>query len=438
MKELFLIKDTKANQVSYYHLMMLLLSLPFDLFYSHIILISLSLHTIIHFNKNSIKTVFMWRTVALQAVFFVTLISSIYTISPAGASTQLGLDIPIFLFPLIFCFNPLDLKKYLPNLLLVFALGCTVTIAYLYIDAFATARYYKLPLLSIFSPAFTNQNFSEPIDMHATFFSLQVAISLVYLLSRLVNERSSRNKIFYAICCMILAAGIIQLSSKSVFVALFLTINIGFPYFLLEGARRKQFMLIASSLSVLIVAVILNSHAFRERFLTELKQDFSKTIVVQSVEPRLMRWEIAVDLVKKSPIVGYGAGSETGLLQDKYFAQKLYNSYLHKLNAHNEYLSFLIKSGIWGLLVYLATLIYGFRMAIRKKDIFFLTFMMLISIVSLSENILDVDKGVMFYGFFFSFFVFVSTQKEKLEIQLGKHKYLRKVATNHEFAPSSL
>src|ERR1700761_2977023 len=140
MKDLLLIKDTVANKISYYHLMLLLLSLPYDLFYSHIILISLSLHTIIHFNKNSIKPVFTWRTVTLQAVFFVTLISSIYTISPAGASTQLGLDIPIFLFPLIFCFNPLDLKKYLPKLLLVFALGCTVTITYLYVDAFATAR----------------------------------------------------------------------------------------------------------------------------------------------------------------------------------------------------------------------------------------------------------------------------------------------------------
>ena len=183
MKELFLIKDTQANRISYYHLMLLLLSLPFDLFYSHIILISLAVHTLIHFNKNTIKPVFTWRTVALQAVFFVTLISTIYTINPKQAFVEWELAIPVVVFPLLFCFNPLDLKKYLPNLLLVFALGCTATVTYLYIDAFTTIWHYHLPLLSIFSPAFTNQNFSQPIDMHATFFSLQVAISLVYLLS---------------------------------------------------------------------------------------------------------------------------------------------------------------------------------------------------------------------------------------------------------------
>jgi hypothetical protein len=34
--------------------------------------------------------------------------------------------------------------------------------------------------------------------------------------------------------------------------------------------------------------------------------------------------------------------------------------------------------------------------------------MLLVAIVSFSENLLDVDKGIFFYAFFFSFFVFSS------------------------------
>jgi len=65
MKELFLIKDTLANKISYYHLMLYLLSLPFDRFYSHLILISFAVHTIIQFNKNNKKPFFpLYNTIA--------------------------------------------------------------------------------------------------------------------------------------------------------------------------------------------------------------------------------------------------------------------------------------------------------------------------------------------------------------------------------------
>jgi O-antigen ligase len=141
-------------------------------------------------------------------------------------------------------------------------------------------------------------------------------------------------------------------------------------------------------------------------------------------------------LIKQSPLIGHGAGSEIGLLQEKYFAKKFYSSYLHRLNAHNEYLSYLIKTGICGLAVYLATLVYGFKKSIRKRDVVFFSFMILIAVVSLSENVLDVDKGVMFYSFFFSFFVFVSEQQEKINLPAKRHKYLRHAATKQAVAPS--
>jgi len=57
-------------------------------------------------------------------------------------------------------------------------------------------------------------------------------------------------------------------------------------------------------------------------------------------------------------------------------------------------------------LIYLSTLGFGFKIAVRQKDLLFFTFMVLIAIVSFSENLLDVDKGIIFYAFFFSFFVF--------------------------------
>jgi O-antigen ligase len=140
-----------------------------------------------------------------------------------------------------------------------------------------------------------------------------------------------------------------------------------------------------------------------------LVDDLSKQQVDETEDGRLARWGVVIDYISKKPIIGYGAGSEIGLLQDGFFDRKLYNSYLNRLNAHNEYLSFLIKSGVIGLSVYLFTLAFGFNMAFRRRDILFLTFITTIAIVSLSENLLDVDKGIFFYALFFSFFVFSSS-----------------------------
>ena len=439
MKELFLIKDNLANRISYYHVMLLLLSLPFDRFYSHLILASLAIHTIIQFKKESVKPLFTWRTAVLQSVFWVTLVGTLYTINFQQSLLEWTLDLPILLIPLIFCFNPLDLKKYRQNLLLIFSLGCTATIGYLYVDALVTIRHYQLPLSAILSPAFTNHNFSEPIDMHATFLSLQIAIALIYMLSRLVGERlSTSTTLLYLFCSLVLTAGIIQLSSKSIFAALFLVINFAIPWFLLQGKRRRWYLLISGGLSCILLIGIFNSNALRTRYLEELKEDLSPKFAGQTVEPRLERWKIATNLISKSPVIGYGTGSEIQLLQEQYFAKKFYSSYLHRLNSHNQYFSFLIKTGIWGLGIYFITLVYGFKRAIKKQDIVFFSFMILIAVVSLSENVLDADKGVMFYSIFLSYFIFVSEQPETINLPAKKHKFLRKAATKQTIEPSLL
>ncbi|MDB4925823.1 O-antigen ligase family protein [Mucilaginibacter sp.] len=416
MEELFLKNDTLANRISYYHLMLFMVSLPFDLFYSHIILISFIIHTLIQLNKKDIKPIFTVRTLVLQSVFFVTLLSTIYTINRPEAFNEWGKHLAILLFPVAFCLTSFDIQKYRSRLLLAFSLICTAIVAYLYLDAFRTIKYYSLPYSAIVSAAFTNHNFSEPIAMHATFFSLQLAIALVYLLGVFIKERSAPYRLFYAACACILLAGIVQLSSKSIFAALFLAINLAIPYFLLQGKKRIKFIVIAASLSALIVAGIFTLNILKVRYITDLKYDLSLTTPDKKFDSRLDRWGTATGLIAKSPITGYGAGSELGLLHESFYAKKYYNSFLNNLNSHNEYLSFLLKSGIIGLLIYLGTLWFGFKEAIKRKDLLFFTFMLLIAFVSFSENLLDVDKGIIFYAFFFSFFVFSGDDKKTYKV----------------------
>ena len=171
-------------------------------------------------------------------------------------------------------------------------------------------------------------------------------------------------------------------------------------------------MLIAYSATLVCGFAFVKLSSFRDRYVYDLKSDLTEVNKGgQTSESRLTRWAVVGQIIGAAPVIGHGAGSEVGLLHEAFWKKKYYNSFLYSLNAHNEYLSFLVKSGIIGLLVYGATLVAGFGIAIKRKDFFFILFMILIAVVSLSENILDVDKGVIFYAFFFSFFLFGGAPK---------------------------
>jgi O-antigen ligase len=387
---------------------LLLLSLPYNLFYSHLFLIGLAVHTIVQIRKSDIKPAFTKATFALTAVFFVTLLSIIYTTNKPQGFTELGRQVTILLIPLIFYFNAIDLKKYRHNLLLIFSVGCVITIAYLFLQALYTIKYYHLPLRALFTSAFTNHNFSEPLDIHATFFSMQIGIGLIYLIYRFIKQPSGKLKTLYFLYCLLLAAGMVQLSAKSVCIALVLVINIAVPLLLLQGTTRKKFFIIASSLTVLLIGGVVTLSAFKDRFVTEFKKDLSESTDAELTDPRLARWGVAINVASQSPVIGHGAGTEIGLLQDPFFEHKFYRSYLVGLNAHNQFISFFIKSGIIGVLVYLFVLYFGLRTAIGNRDLLLLGFMVIVTCVSFSENFLDVDKGIFFHGVFFSLLMFSS------------------------------
>jgi len=406
MRKLLFIDDTLTNQISFYHLLFLLVSLPFDYFFSHIILISFTLHTLIHLKKSEIKPIVTWRTFMLQSAFLVTVAATIYSHYKTEAFNDMGRQIVILIIPILFCLNPLDFKKYREQLLTAFALCCTATILFLYAHAVYVIRYLHYPLKLIFSHAFTNHNFSEPIGMHATFFSLQIGIALISLLAGILKPATTLTRFFFSLCCLILIAGLIQLSSKCVVAIMFIITTFILPFYALNGRKRMLFIAGGFTASLLLTAILFESTTFKERYFGSFSKDLSAKRGPEVTDSRITRWSVVMQVIKQSPITGYGSGSEVPMLKDAFFKNKLYDSYLHGLNAHNQYLSFLFKSGIGGLLIYLVTLAFGFNIAFKTGDIIFITFMLLVGLVSLTENILDVDKGTMFYGLFYPLFIY--------------------------------
>ena len=404
MKEVFFINDTVENKISYYHLLAFLAALPFDRFFSQVVFISLIIHTLIHLKKKTGSTIN--KTVLIPAALYLLFfVSFFYSPDKANAIKELGRQLPIIIFPLFFAYTEFDFRKYRMQLLIFFSMVCTLTVLYLLFDTLRVVFEYNLPLKVLFSAEFINHNFSAPIEMHATYLSMYVALSLVSCLYFFVTGFSFLQKITYGLAISVLAAGLILLSSRAVIIALCFILAV-FPFLVLKEKKRIKYSIGIAAVLLIAFLVTMKIDSLRTRFISDLSQELAKPSVVMNVisESRVARWKCALELVRKSPVIGYGIGSEKRLLKEKYFEQKLYSSYINSLDAHNQYLSFLLKTGIIGLGVFLFVLFSGFKAALLEKDIFFTGFLVLVTVVSVSENILDVNKGIFFFSFFFSLF----------------------------------
>jgi O-antigen ligase len=250
-----------------------------------------------------------------------------------------------------------------------------------------------------------NHNFAMPIDLHATYFSMYIGLSLVTFIWLMIYSRRSLARYCYALASLLLLAAILQLAARAVGISLLIIFNGILPFLMLKGRKRRNYLFVSLSLTVLSFFAVVSNENLHNRYLVALELDLKGHAgIKEDPEPRMARWYCVWELIRARPLIGYGTGMEVGLLKERYSVHELYDSYNHELNAHNQFLSWYLRAGIGGFLLYMGVLTIGVLQAFRQKDPFLGSFLVLVTCVSFSENILDVNKGIFFFSFFFSFF----------------------------------
>lgn len=380
-----------------------MIALPFERLYSEVALISLVLHTLLHIDPKKMH-VYTWNFLLCSILFFLTVADSLYSVTPSAGFSQAGRQAAIILFPLVFGYSRIDLSRSMPSLLFGLAVSCAVVVIYLYVDALTVIRYFHLPFNELFSGRFIHHNFSEPIGLHATYFSMYIVMGMIAPVRLLLQRNQSTIKRPASIALtIVLLAGLVQLASRSVLIAFVVIISAVIPLMCVSG--RKKWIAVAAGalLSATGILFLTMNKTFEERYVAALRTDLTNSVQdLRQAEPRAVRWECGWELIRQSPVIGHGSGSEISLLRDVYFQKGYYHSFLQSLNVHNQYLSCWIQYGIVGLIVFLLVLLFGFRKALLTKDVFFCSFLVLTVIVSFSEDMLDVNKGIFFFAFFYA------------------------------------
>ncbi|MBL4734406.1 MAG: O-antigen ligase family protein, partial [Flavobacteriales bacterium] len=119
----------------------------------------------------------------------------------------------------------------------------------------------------------------------------------------------------------------------------------------------------------------------------------------------------AVGLIGDNWIFGVGTGDVKDELIARYAENGLTGIVEKRLNAHNQFLQSFAALGIFGFLSLLIALLAAAIYAIKRKNLVYFMFVIIIIVNALTESILEVQAGIVFYTFFNSLFMFLEPEQ---------------------------
>jgi O-antigen ligase len=158
---------------------------------------------------------------------------------------------------------------------------------------------------------------------------------------------------------------------------------------------------------VAIIAVLSQITFIRERFDVTTEYDITAPFAHQwnSITLRLAIWDTTIKTASESPWIGYGSGEGQRALEAMYEKRGFVRALAEEYNPHNEYFSTLLDLGVLGVLCIVVMVIYPGIVALRKRNILFLGFCVMMAFSLMVESLLLRQKGITFLAFFLPFFV---------------------------------
>jgi len=406
----------KSDQLCFILILCFIALMPLDMFYSNILLGLLIACTLFGLRRA------YFRRIPKQAwlfagVFLLALAGYSYSTDKRAAGAlierQLAILIMPFFIPLAFGIT----KERLRLMLLTLTGSSTAIVLFLFAHMLYTVHHYGLPVNAIYSGLFFNHQFSEPIQLHAGYLSLFVALSICYAVFLYARESTARQKVLLLLVLAVLIAGLFFLSSRTIIFATVLILLFILPLYTVK--RKKLYFGISMVVLLLLLVTLFSIDYTNKRFGQELIKDITgrQHALVQSgpigAEPRVERWKGAVHLVKLSPWIGYGTGDEIKMMKQQYLFHRQFISFYSGFNVHNQYLSYALKNGITGLLVFLGFFGYYLYLGLKHRSFVYVAFITLLLIAFVTENVLDRNKGIFFFAFFNTVFGYYLLGKDR-------------------------
>ncbi len=310
---------------------------------------------------------------------------------------------PIIIFPMLLLLTgKLWNTNLIIRLLICFALTTTGCGLIIQISLLKDLIANNEPLSFFFYWRYSGADLSQRINIHPTYLSMCVLLSIGILYEFLILKRTTRTKsIVGVVLITYLVILIFHLASRISLVALILVAVVLLIQALVRYGRKSVLVLIPITLACFL---LFNLEIFAIKSRLENPIGFGGLFLSGSIpttggDRHIVAWYASLEIIRENFLFGVGSGDVKSSLNAVYKSIDAPDLVELNLNSHNQYLGAFLENGMGGIITLLILFLYGlFDLGLKKN--LYLIFIVIIVTISLAENILDRQIGAVFFGAF--------------------------------------
>lgn len=400
-----------GSKLQYYALLVSACSLPLPLEFNRWALTLFAVISVLVYDWASFKgDIIKNRRILLCCLIgLMNIFGMIYTSEqengwPLVERTSVTIAIPILLMmtPL----SKLDLDKLIRTFIFTCTLLAVYCILFSLLKIYETGSFINLEKISDRQYYyFINAELTKSaININPIYFSLYINFCIAFLLIQLfLRKRTTRTSYILLVFLNFFQLLVFSLNGIVTLIIIWLIVISKLIKETTPAFNRIKIVLLA------MLAICLGGIAgtqidpLRNRIHVDTTYDFQNAHISywNGITMRLAVWSCAWQAVKETPFYGNGTGDAALALNNKYAQNKFSLAQNLKLNAHNQFLQTYLMHGAVGSVVLLLITLIPLLDSFKEKNWILQMFIVIMVVGFLSEVLLSVQKGIVFFSIFF-------------------------------------
>lgn len=360
--------------------------------------------------KNSIRYLRVNRFVWIFIGFYLLhVIGLLYSDNLKYGLFDLQVKLSFLIFPLVI---PVVFKSNLDWKRIRFSFLLGVTVASLWCLIRASMDYFNTGQPEVFFYLAYSRL------LHTTYFTLYINFAIILLLYKIYTEPCASRSMLWLnrFLLFFLSFNILLLSSRTATAVAYLSIIFWLFVFLRAKILQSRIYIPIVFFFSLVIAghsILLRINNRFTQVENELKVSMSShdvanlgntdTIIQQSDNSTNIRyhlWNTAIEVISDNPVLGVGIGDIKEVLVAYYKKNNYSYGVKERISPHNQYLHTGVILGMIGIIALFLMFFYPLLIAFRNKDWIYTSFLIIVILNCLTESVIEVQKGILFYSFF--------------------------------------
>ncbi len=396
---------------------------PLRNYYAHLFMAFSGFFWLITFRRDRlVQDRLTWRTFLIFISLYLIQVAGLaYSDNLAYGIFMLDTKLSLIALPIMILLGPVN-SRDVKLIMRVFMAGALVACAWCQWDAIRRLIEFHHPVHYLLTNFFyQNQEFTQAIPVHPAYLSLALAISTFQVAE--VELPNTKNKALCIILIGLFTYFQLILMSRAALVAFGPALVFYILYKTVYKQRRIVTGIVVISLFCTAVAVFLTvAPTFRFRMvdtMLNMGERFRDVNDDSSTGLHAKQWHCAWNSVRGYNLIwGLGTGDEIDALTHCYQENGYAFLAEKKLDAHNEYLSSMIRHGLIGLGLLLFNFGYSIWLGYKGRNVVYIAFIIMAAIQAIGASILYGQTSLIIFAFCNSIFAkatLTSLRSEKVK-----------------------